>query len=233
MPTGKQLLQLANQHKGEKYVFGTLVPKNASQWKGPWDCAEFVSWVVYQLSTQLYGCVNDNGNPASADSYTGYWKRDADQLGKIITVEEAAQTQGAAILRCAANGVIGHIVISDGKGGTIEANSTRTGVINSVVSRRRWDIGVLIPWIDYTTKDMVEIADPTEAIYRFTTPLMHGPKIKKIQSALKGLGYHPGKIDGYYGSQTFTAVKSLQVKKGLVADGEVGHKTAKVLGLDL
>ena len=63
--TGEQLLALASRHVGEKYVFGALAPKNNQNWKGPWDCAEFASWLVFQTSNSLYGCGNNEGNPSS------------------------------------------------------------------------------------------------------------------------------------------------------------------------
>ena len=72
--TGDKILQVATQHLGDKYVFGVLVPKDNPNWKGPWDCAEFVSWSVFQATGILYGCENDNGDPASADAFTGYWE---------------------------------------------------------------------------------------------------------------------------------------------------------------
>lgn len=54
--SGNDLIRLARKHVGERYVLGTLVPKDNWEWKGPWDCAEFASWLVYQASRQLYGC---------------------------------------------------------------------------------------------------------------------------------------------------------------------------------
>ncbi len=84
--TGEKVVQIARQHVGEGYVLGVLVPKNNPNWKGPWDCTEFVSWAVFQTATALYGCDRDNGDPATADAYTGYWERDAKSLGEIISL---------------------------------------------------------------------------------------------------------------------------------------------------
>ena len=82
MAEGKDLYELGIKHTGEKYILGAMAPKNNANWKGPWDCAEFVSWCVYQISGKLYGCENNSGNPGSADAYTGYWGRDAKIIGK-------------------------------------------------------------------------------------------------------------------------------------------------------
>jgi hypothetical protein len=45
-PTGAGLLRRAREHIREEYV-NRLVPKDDPNWKGPWDCAEFMSWLVY------------------------------------------------------------------------------------------------------------------------------------------------------------------------------------------
>lgn len=224
-PTGQQLVDLLQTKVGQKYVFGTLVPKNISTYNGPWDCAEFVSWGVYQLSNQLYGCANDNGKPDSADAYSGYWGRDANNLGNIITINNAARTPGAVLLRLAGHGQVGHVVVSKGNGKTVEAHSTKDGVINNVVEGRRWDFGVLIPWFTYHLEDPVNVTPPAVKIYRLTNPYIVDPVIETIQ---KALGIH---VDGIFGPGTFTAVKSYQAQRGLVADGEVGEKTLKALGL--
>lgn len=69
--SGMEILRLARKHTGEEYRLGVLVPKNNYRWTGPWDCAEFVSWVIYQTSGVLYGRERSSGDPASADAYTG------------------------------------------------------------------------------------------------------------------------------------------------------------------
>lgn len=226
--TGDQILQLAKTHVGEKYILGTLVPKNDPDYKGPWDCAEFTTWCVYQKSQKLYGCASTTGNPVTADAYTGYYKRDADTIGSIVPVEIAAKTPGAFILRYSGSGVTGHIVISDGAGGTVEAHSHKDGVIKSVVSGRRWDIGILVPWVEYEfNKGPVSIKKPPSIIYRWTTPLMRFDKIKEIQKALAI------SMDGFFGSKTFYTVKNFQNLHGLVPDGEVGKLTAAALGISI
>src|SRR5207244_13293080 len=89
---GERILQLGRKHIGEPYVLGALAPKNNPRWKGPWDCAEFASWLVFQAAGVLYGCESNSGEPASADAYTGYWARDAGDLGAKISVEQAMGT---------------------------------------------------------------------------------------------------------------------------------------------
>jgi hypothetical protein len=231
--TGQDVLQLAKQHVGEKYVFGVLVPKDNSEWPGPWDCAEFVSWLIFQTAGVLYGCDRDFGNPSTADAFTGYFDRDARTLGEIISLDEAARTPGAAILRAPQPGAIGHIVISNGLGGTVEAHSSKDGVIESTLANRRWDMGLKIPEIAYAGGSALALPPPTGTTYRLTIPFMAGEKVKEIQNSLKSAGFSPGVVDGEFGPHTHSAVVAFQISNGLVPDGEVGPVTAQALGIQL
>ena len=58
-----------------------------------------------------------------------------------------------------------------------------------------------------------------------------GSEVKQIQTKLKNWGYYKGKVDGIYGSQTVTAVKSFQKKNGLTVDGIAGPKTLSAMGI--
>jgi N-acetylmuramoyl-L-alanine amidase len=231
--SGADLVSLGQKHVGEKYVLGVLVPKNNSGWKGPWDCSEFASWLVYQVAGELYGCESDSGNPATSDAFTGYWGRDARGLGEIVSLDVAAGTAGACVLRLAQPGTTGHIVISDGRGGTVEAHSHLDGVINSTLNGRRWDLGILVRGIAYDRRTGPPVTPPPTEIYRLTTPQMTGAVVENIQNALKDKGFDPGGIDGRFGPQTQAAVVAFQLSAGLVADGEVGPLTAAALGIAL
>lgn len=233
MKTGRDLVILLNKHIGEPYVMGTLVPKDDPDYRGAWDCAEFISWGIYQISGILYGCLKDTGAAKTADAYTGYWDRDAHTLGKIITVEEAARTPGAAILRVAANGEVGHIVCSQGNGKTVEAHGHADGVINSVVNGRRWDYGILVPGISYTTSVAVAVIPPAIKIYRLTLPYMVSEAVGVIQKTLNMRGFPCGNPDNIYGTGTMRAVQAFQKSKGLNPDGEVGPLTLHDLNLNI
>lgn len=230
---GEDILKIAKKHIGEKYVFGAHVPMDNDDWKGPWDCAEFVSWCVYQTAGTLYGCDDNSGNPSSVEAYTGFWAKDAKAKGVKISAEEASLIPGAAILRVPQPGAGGHIAISDGKGGTVEAYDTKSGVIASVYTGRRWDMGILIPGIDFTRPGSIPVVPAPPIVFRLTSPHMQGKKVREIQAKLKQAGFMPGKIDGSFGPFTASAVFNYQLSKGLLADGEVGPKTAKALGISL
>src|SRR2546428_13937971 len=114
---GERILQLGRKHIGEPYVLGALAPKDNPKWKGPWDCAELASWLVFQAAGVLYGCVSDSADPASADAYTGYWARDAEALGVKISIEQAMRTPGAAGVRRPQAGGARDIAIPECPGG--------------------------------------------------------------------------------------------------------------------
>ncbi|MBK0403014.1 peptidoglycan-binding protein [Adhaeribacter sp. BT258] len=235
MATGHDLIRIATTRVGQNYRLGALVPKNNPNWNGPWDCAEYISWCVYQTSGILYGCANNNGNPATAEAYTGYWRNDVNRLGIKIDVALAAKTVGAIVLRYPISNpqTIGHIVLSDGTGGTVEAKSARDGVRFDTLTGRRWDTGILIPGIDYTTRGATVIVTPPTLIFKLSNPLMRGEAVYKIQLALSREGFDPGSLDGIYGKETIASVLRFQRFAGLVADGEVGPQTAAALGIKL
>ncbi len=56
-----------------------------------------------------------------------------------------------------------------------------------------------------------------------------GTKVKKLQQALKVLGYYTGSIDGSYGDGTVKAVKRFQKNRGMKQDGIAGSSTIGVL----
>ncbi|MCC8169953.1 MAG: spore cortex-lytic enzyme [Oscillospiraceae bacterium] len=58
-----------------------------------------------------------------------------------------------------------------------------------------------------------------------------GQEVTNIQTRLKSWGYYSGSVDGIYGSQTASAVKSFQQKNGLTADGVAGPATLAKIGL--
>ena len=226
--SGDEIVRIGIAHLGETYVLGARAPMANANWRGPWDCAEFASWCVFQATGVLYG-VNPAHDPIRADAYTGYWAEQATRDGAQITIDQAARIPGACVVRIPGSGALGHIAISDGMGGTIEAHSTNKGVIRSVIAGRRWDIGVLVPGVAYHSLEDVIVIPAQPETLRVTTPLMRGPRIQAVQSRLQILGYEPGNIDGIYGPQTAYAVQAFQHDHGLVADGEVGAQTIAAL----
>jgi len=145
---GEDFIKLALTRVGEKYVYGADVDLNDPDYHGDWDCAEYVTWVVKQITGKIYGCV-DNGakNP---DPYTGGWRKDV-LNGTVINipVSQAAKTKGGILLRFRAGSK--HIVFALGDGKTtVEAKGAAYGVCKGVVGNlSNWDYGILIPSVDY------------------------------------------------------------------------------------
>ena len=231
MATAQAIIRLAKQHVGEKYVLGAKVPKGNPEWTGPWDCAEFTSWLVYQATETLFGCRPKTKGPDVADAWTGFWMEDAKKANALISIAEATATAGAFLLRAPEGGAVGHVVLSTGDGKTIEAHSTKRGVIEGKVDGRRWHTGVVVPGITVKVRQPEPPQRPA-LVLRVKTPLMKGELVKEVQRRLEKLGFHSGPIDGVYGPQTAAAVQAFQDARRLLIDGEVGSTTARVLGVD-
>jgi peptidoglycan hydrolase-like protein with peptidoglycan-binding domain len=60
---------------------------------------------------------------------------------------------------------------------------------------------------------------------------MTGYNVRKIQEALKALGYYQGAIDGALNNRTQTAISQFQRDRNLPADGNVDFETLKALGV--
>lgn len=237
--TGQQLVDLLRSRVGEAYVLGNLVPKDDPDWHAPrhvpgvvqktgWDCAELGSWGVYTTTKRLVGTSNNAGNPHTADAYTGYWKRDVEAgVFKVVTPEVAAGTVGGILLRNPPpEGGSGHWAMArDGRGGSIEAYDTSHGVIESSLVGRRFDTGILLPWVSYSQGNPISLR-PSPVLKVGST----GADVRALQRALNAAGYGPLVEDGAFGNKTSLSVVRFQKDHGLVADGEVGPRTRAALG---
>lgn len=230
MATGAELLELASRHVNQTYVLGAKVPKDNPHWTGPWDCAEFASWCLYQVSRKIFGC-DQARNPSTADAYTGHWRTDAQRARCTVPIVTAKSTPGAFVLRFPAARLNGHIAICDGEGGTVEAHSQARGVVRDRVDGRRWDVGVMPPMIDYEEPNVLRPFVPAGLVLRLKQPNMKGALIARLQAELNVRGFGVGSIDGVYGPHTAAAVHAFQLSQGLVADGEAGRTTLRALGL--
>jgi peptidoglycan hydrolase-like protein with peptidoglycan-binding domain len=232
-PSGAGLLKRAREHLHEQYEH-VLVPKDDPNWKGPWDCSEFISWLVFQEAHILYGCEDDHAPPATAKAFTGDWKTDVARLGKRVSVDEAASTVGGILLRFPPGpGQMGHIVLCDGRGGTVEAKGKAFGVVADTVHHRSWDTGVLIPGIEYSSNGQLAVTLPADPIYQLNGRGMDKGVTVRIQTALLAAGFNPGLVNGEFNLDTQNAVLQFQDDRGLTVDGQVGPETAGSLGISL
>jgi len=232
MASGRDMLALARQHIGEP-CRGAIAPKNNAGWRGPWTNAGFASWLVYQEAHILYGCADNAAAPTLAASDLGAWRRDVFNIGQLIPVGDAVATPGALLLRHGPASGFGHIAVSDGGGGTVEARGQAYGVVIHTAQGRHWDAGVLIPHIAYEPPNPVVRYHPPNSLYGVGWPNMDGEIVAAIQRALAAQRLDPGPIDGVFGASTAVAVAGFQAMTGIVVDGQVGVETAHALSVGL
>jgi Putative peptidoglycan binding domain len=233
MATAAQLVALAETRLGEKYV-NVRVPKDNPNWHGPWDCAEFASWLVYQKAGKLYGCTDNTDSPSLAEAYSGGWVRDAKDGTLLASSEdEAVSTPGVFLIRKPpVPGRMGHVAVSDGYGRTVEAAGVGLGVRKDKIRGRLWHFAGKIPELSYSTTSHVEPSSPLPYLLTLESPNMKNQLVRRVQRALRAKGFNPGKIDGGYGPHTLAAVVAFQASNRLVADGVCGPLTAKKLGVE-
>ena len=149
MTSGNDIIQEALKHKGEDYILGADVPFDDESYKGPWDCAEFCSWVVYQVSGLVYGCIDNTSPIKKLEPYSGGWYRDGMAAIRKIPYQIAVRTPGAVLVRKPTSERKGHVVFSQGNGKTIEAMDSKHGVTEGSPENRVWNVCFLIDGIDY------------------------------------------------------------------------------------
>ncbi len=225
---GGEVLEIARRHVGERYVFGARADLRNPDYRGPWDCAEFCTWVVYQAYGVVFGTTSAN------DPFSGAWIDQARERDCEITLDEAVRTPGAILIRKPVHTGVGHVAFSDGEGGTVEARGTRYGVVEAGVFEpgRKWDLGCYILGVRYVTNAAGPTAPARVELITLTHPFTRGEYVKDIQRALRRRSFHPGGVDGVYGPMTAASVANYQLFKGLTPDAIVGPATAEVLGLD-
>jgi N-acetylmuramoyl-L-alanine amidase len=233
--TGQQLLNIALTKAGQKYQLGAKVPKNNPDWSGPWDCAELATWSVYQLTGKLYGCLNNSAKPEVADAYSGNWMNDV-KTGRLIIAsqDEANTVPGVILIRkppLPASMGTGHVAISDGSGGTIEAMDAKNGVKRGKVEGRQWHAFAKIPGLTYDAASSSYNKLALPQLWQLKRQNMEGPEVLEIQKSMLMQRFHPGEIDGVFGPHTLAAVLGFQRANGLIADGVVGPLTLKKLKL--
>ncbi len=235
LPTGDALLLLAGQHLGEAAGCGVTVPKDNPRWRGPWDAAEFVTWVVCRCTGRLHGCGNHSVHPSMARASAQAWFDDI-ALGTLASVDrvEANTVAGVVLVRLPPwpeHGG-GQVALSDGQGGTVEVLGRSRGVARGRVEGRLWHAFGRLPGLAYRQARESFVPRPLPELLAWREVPLRGPRVRAVQRALKAAGIDPGALDGTYGAHTVAAVTAFQRHKGLIADGVVGPVTARALKLD-
>lgn len=224
----QRIVDLAREHISEQYLLGAQAPYTNANYQGPWDCAEFTTWLVYQACDILLGCQPRSATKGNA--YTGYWYDDAVNFGLKIDWQDALKQPGYMVCRRATSSLIGHIAVSVGNGrDVVEAAGKNLGVREHTGLGRPWDIGIRIP-----TKaewDALKSVPTLGLILRATPNAAASDNVRALQNALKAAGFDPGPMDGVFGEWTEKAVVNFQNSRGLIVDGIVGRDTGTALGL--
>jgi len=227
MSSGKDILKAAERHLGEAYVLGTPVNYDDPDYAGPWDCAEFASWCFWTAAQIRFG-MRKEGSKWGA--YSGHWATDAEKNKVAIRPSEAAWVAGAVLVRIPVSKVIsGHVALSDGDNGTVEAMGAKYGVTRGKIARRAWDLGVLVPGIDYSGTSFSALPTGAAFALRATNPTARGPLVSRIVKKLKKLGLYDGDDTELYDVNVAASVARFQADQGLVVDGEYGSKTESML----
>ncbi|MBU8880960.1 peptidoglycan-binding protein [Bacillus sp. FJAT-29790] len=155
----------------------------------------------------------------------------------IVVLIDNGSASASEILAGALNEAQGYTLIGEktfGKG-TVQQPVPMGDGSNIKLTLYKW----LTPdgnWIHKEgIKPTIEVKQP--AIYR-THPLqiekvlvkdMNSEQVKNAQDILDGLGYSPGRTDGYFSESTTIAVRAFQQQNGLNPSGEIDQKTASFL----
>lgn len=131
----KSIVKLAEDQKGDAYVFGAEVSKSDPNPK-KFDCSELVEWV----------CARHDVEPVMPDGAI-YQYEHCRKHGTTITVAKAIKTYGALLFRISSSG--NHVAISRGDGTTIEAKGKAFGVGIFSAEGRGWTHAGLIPGVKY------------------------------------------------------------------------------------
>lgn len=155
----------------------------------------------------------------------------------IITLINKGSASASEILAAALKEAGGHDVVGEttfGKGTVQQALQMGDGSEIKLT---------LYKWLTSGGNYIDEVGvDPTVEVkqpdFFYVAPLnieeplkfdMINDQVKNAQIMLKGLGFEPGRVDGYFGEQTKTAITAFQRMNDLETTGEIDEQTAQSL----
>ncbi len=162
-----------------------------------------------------------------------------EKVGYVIStglyIRRSASTK-SEILRCADNGEKLIILREEGDWYYVKYNSVVSGYaakkfisLKKPATSTSSDSGSAKPIVAVSNESLPskisDLGDPPAT----TKSGDRGANVKKLQQALKIIGYYSGSCDGIYGDGTSAAVKKFQKSKGLSQDGVAGKVTINLL----
>lgn len=158
---------------------------------------------------------------------------------EIVTLIDNGSASASEILAGALKEAGGYEVVGDtsfGKG-TVQQPLELGDGSNLKLTMYKW----LTPDGNWIHKDGVEPTVPVkQPDYFYANPISldeneeltfddNNEKVKNVQVMLKGLGFDPGREDGYFSKETENALKSFQSENGIPNTGKVTNQTAEQL----
>src|SRR4051812_8028397 len=140
------------------------------------------------------------------------------QVAADTAAPKAAPITVPAVRRALATEVIvrGTVRYGDPQAVVLGTSALKTGANSDIVTRppllrAKLDVGDVAMTVDGRP---VFVLPGTIPMHRDLRPGDHGPDVRQLERALRGLGFHPGAVDGRYDSATAGAVSSFYLKHG-------------------
>ena len=237
--TGQGLVDYAKGKLGTPYFYGSKMTKLTesfmTQMHKSYPSVVTEGYMTKARSKGMVGkvCVDCSG-------LIGAYREK--QIGSAQLYSTAKKRLSTSDYKNWANGTVcwrsGHVGIfsnENGKYYVYEAKGIDYGTVKSAFSASSWSYGLTFSDItyDYTTK----ISGTSKGTNPYTMPTTNikkgasGDGVKWIQWELVEAGYSLT-IDGIFGIQTESAVKSFQKSAKITVDGVVGKDTRKALKVD-
>lgn len=182
------------------------------------DCAGFVLWTLTQAGVPFYGQgATTQWNTPSNWAARGEIKNMPKNLVCVVYKRRGTKMSHTGMS------------MGDGAGGVIHCSTTvkRGNAYTDSSPWTHWGI----PRGLYSTEELrkagLDVADNTPTLRRGS----QGDAVEELQALLNAKYGYDLEVDGNYGSKTEAAVKDFQKKHGLTADGVVGPKTWRALGV--
>ena len=189
-----------------------------------------------------------NGMPdKSADGFLTWLKNQGCRNGAIGSLPD---TPGIPVF------MSGHVGLYIGRGEVIEARGFAYGVVKTKLKDRNWKYWAYFPasMINYTliydsgstssnsttsaTDTSTSTNTKTEVVFYsnlgsrnlyYKSSMMRGDDVKELQKKLNSLGFKCGTVDGIFGKNTESGVKSFQKAAKITVDGNFGKNSFAAL----
>ena len=198
-----QVWTQANQNAATR----DMTVKYGQKWVGRKvaDCSGMFVWAYKRFGASIY-----HGSDT-------IWRKYTSMTGRV---EGTLSIRPGTAVFMENDGKRTHIGLYVGNGKCIEAQGTRTGVVESDISR--WDEWGQLTDVDYegVSADEIRVALPT--LRRGD----EGAAVKELQTILNADSRYGGlEVDGVYGRATMASVRAFQGDHGLTPDGICGPLT--------